>query len=226
MVIVTPLLCTLGFWQLDRAEQKRTEAAALDMRRKQPAITLADSTPVAADQLRYRNVQLQSKFIADKTILIANRKYLGKSGFHVVTPLQLSDTGGVVLINRGWIEAAPSIHSSVLKKGAEPSAIAGEIRIPQAPAIELTPVDDNGDSIPHWPYQTLDRYRQWSGLEILPFLVLQTSEDDLALMRQWPTPKVSDLMHIGYAIQWFAFAVIALLVWLRLSFQQVVHESP
>jgi surfeit locus 1 family protein len=226
MVIVTPLLCTLGFWQLDRAEQKRTEAAALDMRRKQPAITLADSTPVAADQLRYRKVQLQGKFIVEKTILIANRKYLGKSGFHVVTPLRLSDTGGVVLINRGWTEAAPSIDSSVLKNGTEPSSIAGEIRIPQAPAIELTPVDDNRDSIPHWPYLTLDRYRQWSGLEILPFLVLQTSEDDLALMRQWPTPKVSDLMHIGYAIQWFAFAGIALIVWLRLSFQKVVHDSP
>jgi hypothetical protein len=27
---------------------------------------------------------------------------------------------------------------------------------------------------------------------------------------------VSDMMHIGYAIQWFAFAIITLLVWLRL----------
>jgi cytochrome oxidase assembly protein ShyY1 len=24
-------------------------------------------------------------------------------------------------------------------------------------------------------------------------------------------------MHIGYAIQWFAFALIALVIWLRLS---------
>ncbi|MEJ2619210.1 MAG: SURF1 family protein [Candidatus Thiodiazotropha sp.] len=226
MVIVIPLLCMLGFWQLDRAEQKRTQAASLEMRRNLPPITLTNSTPIEVDQLRYRNVLLQGRFIAEKTILIANRKYLGKTGFHVVTPLRLSNNDGVVLVNRGWLKAAPSTDSSVLKMGAEPLTIAGEIRIPQAPAIELTPSDDNRGLIPHWPYLTLDRYRQWSGLEILPFLVLQSSEDDLALIRQWPTPKVSDLMHIGYAIQWFAFAIIALLVWLRLSFQKMGNDSP
>jgi surfeit locus 1 family protein len=224
MVIVTPLLCALGFWQLDRAEQKRTQAAVLEIRRQLPPITLTDSKRLNADHLRYRKVLLKGSFLSEKTILIANRKHLGKSGFHVVTPLRISDNGELVLINRGWAEAVPTTDSSALRVNQEQLTLAGEITIPQAPAIELTPTDDKSDSAPNWPYLTLDRYRQWSGLEIQPFMVLQTSEDDQAFIRQWPAPKVSDLMHIGYAIQWFAFAIIALLVWLRLSYEQVTNR--
>ncbi len=223
MVIVTPLLCSLGFWQLERAEQKRQQATALEMRRKLPPISLTDPTQSETDQLRYRKVVLQGKFLSERTIFIANRKHLGKTGFHVVTPLQLSDNGELVLINRGWTATTPFTESLTDSTGQ--LTIGGEITIPQAPAIQLTPSDDGHQFPPRWPYLTVERYRQWSGLEILPILVLQTSEDEQNFIRQWPTPKVSDLMHIGYAIQWFAFAVIALLVWLRLSYQRVTNEN-
>ncbi|ODB85864.1 hypothetical protein A3195_12900 [Candidatus Thiodiazotropha endoloripes] len=226
MVIVTPLLCSLGFWQLDRAEQKRTQATALEMRRKMPPISLTDSSRPETDQLLYRQVNLQGEFLTERTILIANRKHLGKTGFHVVTPLQLSASGELVLVNRGWTAVTPSTDNESLSNHSGQLTIAGEITIPQAPAIELTPTDDAAQLPPHWPYLTLERYHQWSGLEVLPILVLQTSEDDQDFIRQWPTPKVSDLMHIGYAIQWFAFAIIALLVWLRLSYQKVANETP
>ncbi|MCG7988760.1 MAG: SURF1 family protein [Candidatus Thiodiazotropha weberae] len=225
MVIVTPLLCSLGFWQLERAEQKRNQATALEMRRKMPPISLTVSARPEADQLLYRQVNLQGEFLTEKTIFIANRKHLGKTGFHVVTPLQLSASGELVLVNRGWTAETPSTDSGLLINSRGQLKISGEITIPQAPAIELTPIDDDSQFPPHWPYLTLERYRQWSGLEVLPILVLQTSKDDQDFIRQWPTPKVSDLMHIGYAIQWFAFAIIALLVWLRLSYQKVASET-
>ncbi|MBW9257540.1 MAG: SURF1 family protein [Candidatus Thiodiazotropha sp. (ex. Lucinisca nassula)] len=225
MVIVTPLLCSLGFWQLERAEQKRNQATALEMRRKMPPISLTDSVRPQADQLLYRQVKLQGEFLTERTIFITNRKHLGKTGIHVVTPLQLSESGELVLVNRGWTAAMPATDNESLPNSSGQLSISGEITIPQAPAIELTPIDDNSQLPPHWPYLTLERYRQWSGLEVLPILVLQTSEDDQNFIRQWPTPKVSDLMHIGYAIQWFAFAIIALLVWLRLSYQKVSNET-
>ncbi|MCG8017198.1 MAG: SURF1 family protein [Candidatus Thiodiazotropha sp. 'RUGA'] len=225
MVIVTPLLCSLGFWQLDRAEQKRSQATALEMRRKMPPISLTDSARPEADQLLYRQVKLQGEFLPERTIFITNRKHLGKTGFHVVTPLQLSENGELVLVNRGWTAVIPSTDNVSPANSGNRLSISGEITIPQAPAIELTPSDDNSQLPPHWPYLTLKRYRQWSGLEVLPILVLQTSQDDQNFIRQWPTPKVSDLMHIGYAIQWFAFAIIALLVWLRLSYQKVSNET-
>ncbi len=225
MVIVTPLLCSLGFWQLERAEQKRSQATALEMRRKMPPISLTDSARAEADQLLYRQVKLQGEFLPERTIFITNRKHLGKTGFHVVTPLQLSENGELVLVNRGWTAATPSTDKESLANSRGQLSISGEITIPQAPAIELTPSDDDSQLPPHWPYLTLERYRHWSGLEVLPILVLQTSEDDKNFIRQWPTPKVSDLMHIGYAIQWFAFAIIALLVWLRLSYQKVSNET-
>ena len=63
----------------------------------------------------------------------------------------------------------------------------------------------------------MDHLARWSGLPILPFAVLQSPADADGFVRDWPLPQFSDTLHIGYAIQWFAFALIALVIWLRLS---------
>ena len=71
-----------------------------------------------------------------------------------------------------------------------------------------------------WPFLTLDAYRAWSGMDIYPFILLQSASDEQGFVRNWPRTKPSDVMHIGYAIQWFAFAAIALATWLFLSFKR------
>ncbi|MEL0585990.1 MAG: SURF1 family protein [Candidatus Thiodiazotropha sp. (ex. Lucinoma kazani)] len=215
MVILAPLFCGLGIWQLDRAEQKRTQGASLEMRRKLPALSLND-TLLDADELVFRHIAAEGHYLNDKTILIENRKHLGKTGYHIVTPFQLITNRQIVLINRGWV-AHDQINETILPDSGEPVTVHGEITIPQPPAIELDQSKAEAATIPRWPYLTLDHYMAWSGLDILPFIVLQSAEDEGSFVRQWPHPRVSDMMHIGYAIQWFAFALITLLVWLRLS---------
>ena len=56
-------------------------------------------------------------------------------------------------------------------------------------------------------------------------MMLQSPQDDSGFVRQWPEPQANVGMHIGYAIQWFAFALIALLVWLRLSLQRSAEPT-
>jgi surfeit locus 1 family protein len=90
-------------------------------------------------------------------------------------------------------------------------------RIPQPPVIELKQEGTaTVDALPRWPFLTLEHYNDWSGMDVLPFIVLLSAQEDNGFVRQWPHPRVSNMMHIGYAIQWFAFAIITLLVWLRL----------
>ncbi|MCU7931840.1 MAG: SURF1 family protein [Candidatus Thiodiazotropha sp. (ex Codakia rugifera)] len=215
MVILVPLFSGLGIWQLDRAEQKRTQGVSLEMRRKLPALSLNDALP-DSDELIFRDIVAEGHFLHDKTILIENRKHLGKAGYHIVTPLQLTTTSQIVLINRGWV-AHDQMSETLLFDSAGIVTVHGEITIPQPPAIELELGKTATATTPRWPYLTLDHYRTWSGLDILPFIVLQSAEDESGFVRQWPHPRVSDMMHIGYAIQWFAFALITLLVWFRLS---------
>ncbi|MCU7924078.1 MAG: SURF1 family protein [Candidatus Thiodiazotropha sp. (ex Dulcina madagascariensis)] len=218
MVFLTPLFCGLGIWQLDRAEQKRSLGSSLEMRRKLPALSLNTMLPDKG-RLEFRHVEAMGNFLSDKTILIENRKHLGKTGYHVVTPIQLSENGGILLVNRGWIPRERIDNDATLPTPVDTVTIRGQITIPQAPAIELGRTASAVEGTPRWPYLTLDSFTAWSGLEILPFAILQSPDDSHGFVRRWPHPRVSDMMHIGYAIQWFAFALITLLVWLRLSMQ-------
>jgi len=223
MVILAPLFCGLGLWQLDRAEQKRNLATNLELRRKQPALSL-NQTLSETDGAEFRKVVAHGRFLSDKTILIENRKHLGKTGYHVITPMKLNDTGEVVLVNRGWVSVAQLEQAKPLPTPAGEILIHGAINLPQPPAIELSLSDAKTQGVPHWPYLTLDHFSRWSGLQILPFAILQSPEDAQGFIRQWPTPQISDAMHIGYAVQWFAFALITLMIWLRLSLRKKPAE--
>ncbi|MES9990460.1 MAG: SURF1 family protein [Candidatus Thiodiazotropha sp.] len=217
MVLLTPLFFGLGLWQLDRAEQKRSQGSALEMRRKQPQLSLNAPLP-DAQQLLFRKVAVEGRFLNQHSVLIENRKHQGKTGYHLVTPLQLTGNNGIVLVNRGWFVHDRLGQALQEAKREQDVRIEGEIRIPKPPAIELQQSGtESGPNPPHWPFLTLDRFSDWSGLDILPIVVLQSPQAGHNLVRQWPHPRVSDLMHIGYAVQWFAFAIITLLVWLRLS---------
>jgi surfeit locus 1 family protein len=217
MVFLLPLFCGLGIWQLERAEQKRQLASASEARRKLPSTSLTREV-VESDEWEFRKIIADGRFIADKTVLIENRKYLSQSGFHVITPLRLEQSGRVVLINRGWIPRERLAKASPLPTPSGLVRVNGETRRLQPPALELEFIDRSDEGLPRWPYLTLEHFARWSGLETLPFVVLQSADDDSGFVRAWPQPQFSDTLHIGYAIQWFAFALISLLIWLRLSY--------
>jgi len=56
-------------------------------------------------------------------------------------------------------------------------------------------------------------------------LMLLGPESTYGYKRQWPQPEDKSGMHIGYAIQWSAFALIALGTFLGLSFKRVSQEN-
>lgn len=215
MVLIMPVFCGLGLWQLDRAEQKRNIATSLEMRRKLPVMPITNDLPDVG-QLEFRTVIAEGQYLSEKAVLIENRKYQGKNGFHVITPLQLANTGQIVLVNRGWIPRQNNQPSFTTPAGS--LEVEGEVSIPLPPAIKLSQAPTENIKLPHWPFLTLEHYISWSGLEILPFVILQSAGDNSrGFIRRWPQPQANDAMHIGYAVQWFAFALIALVIWFRLS---------
>ncbi len=220
MVLLVTLFSGLGIWQLDRAEQKRNLAAAQAAQSQLPALSLNNAIP-KVESLSFRHVSAEGNYLFAKSILIENRKHLGKTGFHVITPLQLAGSNEVVLVNRGWI---PKDQYQGLESITSPDSrvsIQGKVHIPKPPAIEMGQPDLTSREIPHWPYLTLENYNAWSGLTIAPFAILQSGKNNQGFVRNWPATTFSDGMHIGYAIQWFAFALIAVIIWWRLSMRPV-----
>jgi len=56
----------------------------------------------------------------------------------------------------------------------------------------------------------LEEYAAATGLDLLPMVLQQSSGDD-DLVRDWQRPRVDVDTHLGYALQWFSFAAIALI---------------
>ena len=95
----------LGGWQIERAGEKQKLERRLEQLAKQPAVTMP-TTPVNADEYRFRNVEVHGRFAEAYTIYLDNRIYHGIPGYQVITPLQIDESRTYVLVNRGWVARA------------------------------------------------------------------------------------------------------------------------
>lgn len=217
LFLLVPLFTSLGIWQLDRAQYKRELAATIEQRAREPAMPL-DTLTADAHDLQYRTVRATGVLEAEGQFFIENRRRGGRTGFHVVTPLRMDDGHTRVLINRGWIEAPPdgSLPAAEVPDGTV--SVTGEVYIPSPPALELRSGAEAGREWGRrWPYMTVDLFRATVEYPVMPFVLLQHPDDPHGFVREWPREQPGDAMHIGYAVQWFAFALIVTLIYLRLS---------
>ncbi len=225
LMLPIPLFVALGVWQLDRAEQKREQVRVFGERAALPPLDLGD--PIKdPEALRFRKLRARGTFEAGGQILIENRRQGSRIGFHVITPLHISGSDSRVLVNRGWIAADNDGDPVAAPVPAVEITVTGEAHLPSAPALVLHGNPEAAkDWGRRWPYLTLDLYRAATGTQVLPVVILQHPDDAGGFLRSWPQEMPKEGMHIGYAIQWFAFALIALVLWLRLSLVRGADRS-
>jgi surfeit locus 1 family protein len=220
MAAAVGLFVALGLWQLDRADEKRQQAEELAARSLLPPYPLMalESSP---EPLRHRRLTATGVFETEGQILLENRRQGGKTGFHVITPLRIDGGDVRVLVNRGWIPADAQGHPAPARVPEGPRTLTGEAHIPAPPAMALHggagAAAAWGD---RWPYLTTDLYQAWVDHPIQPLVILMDPGEPDGFQRTWPREMPKEGMHIGYAVQWFAFAVIALAIWLRLSLER------
>ena len=210
----------LGFWQLDRADQKIALQTSLESRAREPVLdgsSLARS-PAAAEAQHHRRVSLRGRWLADRTVFLDNRQMDGKVGFFVVTPLALVPGSAVVLVQRGWTARHFTSRTELPALTTPDGIVAVDGIVAPAPsrlfefaAAESGPIRQNLD---------IASFARVTGLDLLPLSVLQQdaagSPAD-GLLRRWPAPTADVQKHYGYAFQWFALAagIAFLYVWHR-----------
>ena len=214
------LTAHLGFWQLDRAQQKVDLQSSLDARAREPALDAASlaRTADAAEGQRHRSVVVRGRWVAERTVFLDNRQMDGKVGFYVVTPLALEPGPGAVLVQRGWAprnfnarDVLPAVDTP-----AGTATVDGVVAPAPARLFEFAGAASGAIR------QNLDiaSFARETGLALLPLSVVQrespgTRADGLA--RRWPRPAADVQKHRGYAVQWFALAagIAFLYVWHR-----------
>src|SRR5581483_11266352 len=96
----------LGHWQSRRADEKRALSLEIERATRAPAIDIA-SGPLDAAALVHKRVAASGVFLAERTVFLANRPRQGRPGYEIVTPLRLLQSEWHVLVDRGWLAAAP-----------------------------------------------------------------------------------------------------------------------
>ncbi len=216
MVLIVGLFVALGIWQLGRAEEKRLQAVELAGQSLLPPYWLGP-LEASVEPLRYRRLSATGTFEVEGQILIENRHYGGKTGYHVITPLRIDPDGVRVLVNRGWIPADTQGQPTPAPVPEGPRTLTGEAYIPRAPAIALAGEADTALWGERWPYLTLELYQTRFDHPIQPVVILMDPAEAAGFARDWPREMPKEGMHLGYAVQWFSFGAIALLIWLRMS---------
>jgi len=200
----------LGNWQSRRADEKRALAMQFDQALRANPIALPPAH-VAANDVLHRRVEARGVFIPERTVLLANRLRHARTGYEVVTPLRLGDSGWHVLVERGWLPApAPPALVRTPTGVQRIDGIALE-RLPRA----LAAGSENSGTV----RQNLDiaAYAAETGLELEPFVIEQHSSADDGLERDWPRVDLGVQMHESYALQWYTFAALTLVIAAALS---------
>ncbi len=184
----------LGYWQWDRAVEKRTAAANPE------------------------RVELRGRFIERHTVLLDNKLHRGRPGYYVVQALQVQEAAGArarnVLVIRGWIEAGP--RRDVVPRVRTP---AGEVLVAGIRMENFARVYDAGGvpSGPVWQNVTPGAFAAWSGLALEPYFIEQHSPADDGLLREWPRQGTAIETHESYALQWYSLAALAVILLLVLG---------
>lgn len=213
LLFVPACVCAgLGVWQLERAAQKRALTQTLAARAALPPLEVGDA-PLDADAVRHRQVTVRGAFDAAGQVYVEGRRHAGRTGLHVVTPLRIHGSERRILVNRGWVAAE--------EEAAVPAGevtVRGNAEVPSPPALVLHAGDGAAkDWGARWPYLTLPLFAARVPYPLQTVVVLQDPADAHGFVRDWPRELPKEGMHIGYALQWFAFALIGLAVFVRLS---------
>jgi cytochrome oxidase assembly protein ShyY1 len=183
----------LGNWQAGRAAEKRASAAG------------------------EQRMTLRGEFLERYTVLLDNKLNRGRPGYHVVQPLRLAD-GRHVLVNRGWV-AAPT-HRELLPQLRTPPGV-HEI---EGRALGRFPrAYDPSGARPEgrvWQNVELATFAAWSGLTLEPYVLEQHSPFPDGLARNWPPADSGAQMHESYALQWYAFAALSVVLFVVLSLRR------
>ena len=219
-VILFGLLANLGFWQLGRASEKAALESRWEARAAMPAVAPETLMPEVLSNeviaaLADRQVRWQASFSADDYLLLDNRLYRGRVGYHVIA-LAESDAG-VIPLNLGWLAGDPSRRTTptpILPEGRV--VIEGRIYVPSGTPLMMQKPEAPAE-LPA-TVQTL-YWDNWqgslealSGRTVFPFQVRIQPDSPHALLAEWAVVNQSPSKHMGYAVQWFAMAAVLLII--------------
>lgn len=217
-VIGVCLLCSLGFWQLSRGQQKQILIDSFARRTQAPVLTTESAK---SDQdLRYYRMQLQGKFDNEHSFLLDNKILDGTVGYEIYTPFMASSIDKYILIDRGFVPAGQSRNIlPEIKSITGHQEITGMLNLPPTYVAFGSMQSDPKES---WPLRV--EYIDLSKLPLpghfYPYILMIDPNNPAAYKISWQAIiTMPPERHYGYAVQWFALALTLLILFLVTNYK-------
>lgn len=219
-VLVAAIGVSLGQWQTRRAAEKLAIETRQLAREMEPLASLGAEIRLP-EEVEFRRMKVRGEFISDWTVYLDNRPYKGTAGFYVMTPMRIAGSDIHVLVARGWVKRdvtdrakLPPIRTPagmVEIQGTARHAPGHVMQLGKAEALRQGAIVQNVDA---------SEFEKSAGLKMQPFVLEQAGDMQDELVRDWPRPSAGVEKHQGYAFQWYALAVTALIFFVVTGFRR------
>lgn len=218
------IFLALGIWQLQRGDFKQGLLDRFASSSEAPARPFAEVAEDMPAKSAYPHVRVRGQFSGAHVYLLDNQRRNGRAGVQVFVPLlPQADcaepeclSGQALLVDLGFLPRPPG--SRALPD--LPPIAQGKIELtglyapPPGSGLRL-----GGNPLPDqtgWPKLTtwidLGEIGADLGRTLYPRVLLLDPAADTPYLRSWSPETMSPSRHYGYAFQWFAFAIAALVI--------------
>lgn len=230
VTVVAAVCCVAGVWQWDRLHEKHAANVELRSNSRGTPITAEDLLPdassagagAAAQDAKFRQVSATGVYDPANEVVVrgqtvgTSEEGAGELGFLVLTPLRL-DSGETALVVRGFIKATQDAQVTP----AVPVPPTGEVTV----VARVMPTEIKHDKFGELPQRQVDSINSADasarlGVPVLAgYLELEADQPGVAGLTAIPAPDLSnpaggaiEPQHLAYVIQWFVFALLALIL--------------
>jgi surfeit locus 1 family protein len=207
------LFVDLGRWQWHRAQQKQALATGFEAGSRAVAEL---GTRTTAELPRYAQVRVAGSYDGAHQFLLDNMSHAGLPGYEVLTPLRLAD-GRTLIVNRGWVPLTASrsqLPEITLDAGA-PQILMGRLDELPVAGIALGHVPPTAGA--PWPrltsFPTMGDLSAALGQPLQSRQLLLDPGQPAGFLRDWHPSGLGPTRHLSYAIQWWGFGALALVLY-------------
>jgi cytochrome oxidase assembly protein ShyY1 len=213
LLLLTAAFVGLGLWQFDRAHRthKLTAAELAERDQAVPLDRLLAEGGLKDSKSLGHGVVISGTFDGALQLLVPDRETQGRRGSYVITPLKLAD-GTVVVVNRGWTDAATAPAAPggpvtvtgwlAAPESTDAATTAALTQAAQDPEHRIAAIDI-AVLVNKWPYHHDKAYVS----------ALSPAQDGLTPVPAPAPPSGKttwNILNVGYTLQWWVFGIIAI----------------
>lgn len=219
-LLVFWLLVSLGFWQLHRYHDKQVILKAYHVGLHTAPLTLVELEK--QENKAFQRLDIQGRYLNDKTILLDNRWHEHQLGYEILTPVKIAGENKALLVNRGWVPAPAERTTLPSVLPAQPVGdILGYVHVVNPNTFILGKNISDPTQRP-LRIQKIDiqELQKIMGVKLYPFVLRLDSKQSNGFVRQWAVVNVMPERHLGYAVQWFVMSFVLVLAFLGFSWRK------